>query len=37
MRFPLRLTGLVAAPHTPMHADGSLNPAAVAAQARLLL
>ncbi len=36
MRFPLRLTGLVAAPHTPLHADGSLNPAAVAAQARLL-
>lgn len=37
MRFPLRLTGLVAAPHTPMHPDGSLNPAVVAAQAKLLL
>jgi N-acetylneuraminate lyase len=37
MRFPLRLTGLVAAPHTPMHADGSVNPKAIAAQAQLLL
>jgi N-acetylneuraminate lyase len=36
MRFPLRLTGLIAAPHTPMNADGSLNPAAIAAQAHLL-
>jgi N-acetylneuraminate lyase len=36
MGFPLRLTGLIAAPHTPMHAGGSLNPSAVASQARLL-
>ena len=36
MRFPLRLTGLIAAPHTPMHADGSLNPAMIAQQAALL-
>ena len=37
MRFPLRLTGLVAAPHTPLKADGSLNPGTISAQARLLL
>jgi N-acetylneuraminate lyase len=37
MRFPLRLTGLVAAPHTPMHADGTLAPAVISAQAQLLL
>ena len=37
MRFPLRLTGLIAAPHTPMNADGSLNPKAISAQAQLLL
>lgn len=37
MRFPLRLTGLVAAPHTPMHADGTLNPSVVSRQAQLLL
>src|SRR5215207_1417745 len=36
MRSPLKLTGLVAAPHTPMHADGSLNPAIVSQQAKLL-
>ncbi|MSQ95044.1 MAG: hypothetical protein EXR98_10890 [Gemmataceae bacterium] len=36
MRFPLRLTGLIAAPHTPMKADTSLNPAAIAGQAKLL-
>ena len=36
MRFPLRLTGLIAAPHTPLHADGSLHPGAVLAQAKLL-
>ena len=36
MRFPLRLTGLVAAPHTPMKTDGSLNLSVVSAQARLL-
>jgi N-acetylneuraminate lyase len=36
MRFPLRLQGLVAAPHTPMHADESLHPEMVAAQAQLL-
>ncbi|MBI2803819.1 MAG: dihydrodipicolinate synthase family protein [Planctomycetes bacterium] len=36
MRFPLRLTGLVAAPHTPLNPDGSLNPATIPAQARLL-
>ena len=37
MRFPLRLTGLVAAPHTPMNVDGSLNPKMIVAQAPLLL
>lgn len=37
MRFPLQLTGLVAAPHTPMNADGSLNPSVISAQAQLLL
>jgi N-acetylneuraminate lyase len=36
MRFPLRLTGLIAAPHTPMNADGSLNVSAISAQAQLL-
>src|SRR4051794_27549892 len=36
MRFPLRLTGLIAAPHTPMNADGSLNPEAIEQQAELL-
>lgn len=36
MPFPLRLTGLIAAPHTPMHADGSLAPAVIASQAQLL-
>lgn len=36
MRSPLKLTGLVAAPHTPMHADGSLHPAMIAKQAQLL-
>jgi N-acetylneuraminate lyase len=36
MRFPLRLTGLIAAPHTPMDADGNFNPDAVALQAELL-
>lgn len=37
MRSSFRLTGLVAAPHTPMHADGSLNPSVISAQAQLLL
>ena len=37
MRFPLRLSGLVAAPHTPMNADGSLNLSVISAQAQLLL
>lgn len=37
MRFPLRLTGLVAAPHTPFHADGTLNPKTISAQCNLLL
>lgn len=37
MRFPLRLTGLIAAPHTPMDAGGSLNPSVIPAQAQLLL
>src|SRR5205085_10382034 len=37
MRFPLRLLGLVAAPHTPMNADGSFNPSKISAQAQLLL
>ncbi|MFQ6130520.1 MAG: dihydrodipicolinate synthase family protein [Armatimonadota bacterium] len=32
----LRITGLVAAPHTPMHADGSVNVQAIQQQARLL-
>lgn len=32
----LKLTGLVAAPYTPLHDDGTLNPGAVAAQVRLL-
>jgi len=32
----MRLNGLIAAPYTPMHADGSLNLAAVAPYARLL-
>src|SRR5947209_17091760 len=36
-RMTLRLTGLVAAPHTPLHADGSLNLAAIECQAQLLL
>src|SRR5437773_3098532 len=36
MRFPLRLTGLVAAPHTPMKTDGNLNPKVISAQAQLL-
>lgn len=36
MRYPLRLTGLVAAPHTPMKPDGTLNPVVISAQARLL-
>ena len=36
MRFPLRLLGLIAAPHTPMNSDGSLNPAMIPAQAQLL-
>ena len=33
----LRLTGLVAAPFTPFHADGSLNPDAIDPYAELLL
>ncbi len=37
MRFPLRLSGLIAAPHTPMNADGSVNPSVISAQAELLL
>lgn len=32
----LKLTGLVAAPYTPLHDDGTLNPGAVADQVRLL-
>jgi N-acetylneuraminate lyase len=36
MPFPLRLTGLIAAPHTPLRPDGSLNPDAISAQAQLL-
>ena len=31
------LTGLIAAPHTPMHADGSLNLDVIAAQAQCLI
>ncbi len=37
MRFPLRLTGLIAAPHTPLHEDGSLRPQTISAQTQLLL
>lgn len=37
MRFPLRLTGLIAAPHTPLKPDGSLNPSVISAQSQLLL
>ena len=37
MRFPLRLTGLVAAPHTPFDADGGYRSAVVGRQARLLM
>ena len=37
MRFPLRLTGLVAAPHTPFHTDGTLNPKCISSQCALLL
>lgn len=33
---PIRLTGLIAAPHTPFHADGSLNLAMVEKQAEHL-
>ena len=36
MRFPLRLTGLIAAPHTPLRADGSLAPDVIPRQAQLL-
>jgi len=35
--FSVRLTGLVAATHTPFHEDGSLNPAIVERQAEHLL
>ncbi len=37
MPNPLRLTGLVAAPYTPFHADGSLNVDAIEPMAELLL
>ena len=37
MATPFRLTGLIAAPHTPFTASGELNPSAVAAQAALLV
>ena len=36
MAAPFRLTGLIAAPHTPFTADDELNPSVVAAQAALL-
>jgi N-acetylneuraminate lyase len=36
MAFSLRLTGLIAAPHSPMKPDGSLNPDIVSTQAKLL-
>lgn len=36
MKSTLKLHGLVAAVHTPFHADGSLNPSAVDAQAKHL-
>ncbi len=35
--MPLRLRGLIAAPHTPMHADGSVNLAVIPKQIELLL
>lgn len=37
MRFPIRLTGLVAAPHTPFDADGTYRSAVVGQQAALLI
>jgi N-acetylneuraminate lyase len=36
-RFSRFLTGLVAAPHTPMTAEGAINPAVVARQADILI
>jgi N-acetylneuraminate lyase len=35
--MPLRLSGLIAAPHTPMHADGALNLGVVEDQVRVLV
>jgi N-acetylneuraminate lyase len=35
--MPLRLRGLIAAPHTPMHADGSVNVTVVPRQVEILL
>jgi N-acetylneuraminate lyase len=37
MTTPFRLTGLIAAPHTPFTSGGELNPTVVAAQAALLV
>jgi N-acetylneuraminate lyase len=37
MAVPFRLTGLIAAPHTPFTADGELNPSIIADQAALLI
>src|SRR5580765_6362172 len=34
---PKRLTGLIAAPFSAFHADGTLNPAAIAGQAASLI
>src|SRR4051812_23869923 len=34
--MPLRLRGLIAAPHTPMHADGSVNLAVIPRQIEML-
>ena len=37
MAIPQRLSGLIAAPFTPFHADGSLNPEAIEPYAELLV
>src|SRR4051812_24857018 len=34
---PLNLTGLIAAPHTPMRLDGTLNPTVIPRQIEFLL
>lgn len=37
MPFPLRLNGLIAAPFSPLHPDGSVNPAAISLYAEYLI